>query len=120
MKRIVIQPVVRRAEHITQPTRSTLSKRPVDLFALWRECEFGCGGSKPAKEFSAKERGAVKCTYSLRLTFWKTIDALTRRGHTSGSAIDVVYAVYGRSTPVTAILRAMRDDKQRGGHPSLR
>ncbi|ETV95829.1 hypothetical protein H310_10873 [Aphanomyces invadans] len=105
------------------PTTTTcppeLSKRPPELFVLWKKYEFGTGGNKPAKLFTAKERGAVKCTLSLRLTFWNAVDSMIRRGHTSDTAIDAVCAVYGRGKSATSILRAMRDDKARGGHPNL-
>ena len=39
---------------------TTLSKCPKSLYVLWQEYEFGIGGRKPAKLFSAMERGKVK------------------------------------------------------------
>ncbi len=129
IKRIALQPVVRRAadahtEHSVpvDPVRvqAKLTKRPSDLFALWNEYEHGVGGCKPARQFTAAERGQVKWMYSFRLCFWQLVDTMTRRGHTSETAIDAVYAAYGRSKPVSDILRAIRQDKKRGGHPNLR
>jgi hypothetical protein len=44
----------------------TLSKKPPDLFALWRAYEFGIGGRKAAKDFSPTERGKSRFTHSRR------------------------------------------------------
>jgi hypothetical protein len=126
IKRISIQPVVRRAAESNedQPnriqTQVKLCKRPTDLFVLWHEYEHGSGGCKPARQFNALERGQVKWMYSFRLGFWQLIDTMIRRGHTSETAIDAVYAAYGAATPVSEILRSIRRDKQGGGHPNLR
>jgi hypothetical protein len=35
------------------------------------------------------------------------------------SAVDEIYRVYGRNQTVTTILREIRKDKLRGGHPEL-
>jgi hypothetical protein len=90
-----------------------LSKRPKDLFELYREYQFGIGGSKPAKLFSSAERGSCRSTYSLRLGFWSLVDGLVRKGHTSETAIDLIYSSYGVQEPVVAILRKIRTDKKR-------
>ena len=45
---------------------------------------------------------------------------MTSRGHTADVAIHQIYAAYGEALSVTAILRLMRTDKARGGHPQLR
>ncbi|DBA04549.1 TPA: hypothetical protein N0F65_011097 [Lagenidium giganteum] len=98
VKRIAAQWVVREAhDDMSENRPTTLSKRPTDL----------CAGNKPAKLFTARERGGCKFTYSLRLNFWRLVEAMTRRGHTSDMAIDTIYATYGRSLAVTAILHAM-------------
>ncbi|KAG9411162.1 hypothetical protein AC1031_016810 [Aphanomyces cochlioides] len=73
-----------------------LSKRPKDLFDLWHEYEFGCGGRKPAKNFTAAERGANKFAFSRQKVFWDTVAGLVRAGYTSDVAIDKVYNAYGR------------------------
>ncbi len=105
-----------------EPTRQLvrLSARPKNLYDLYHEYEFGLGGSKPAKMFTSAERGACRFTYSLRLGFWTLVDDLVRKGRTSEVAIDLVYSVYGANQPVVSILRAIRVDKKRGGHPALR
>ncbi|KAG9401589.1 hypothetical protein AC1031_009456 [Aphanomyces cochlioides] len=97
-----------------------LSKRPKDLFELWQEFEFGSGGRKAAKNFTAAERGANKFAYSRRKVFWDTVANLVRAGYTSDVVIDKVYVVYGRQLSVSSILTHMRADRQRGGHPALR
>jgi hypothetical protein len=97
-----------------------LSSRPKDLYELYREYQFGVGGMKAARFFTAAERGMCRYTYSLRLGFWKIVDSLIRKGHTADTAVDSVYAAYGASLPVVTILRSIREDKKRGGHPSLR
>ncbi|KAE8908744.1 hypothetical protein PF001_g2747 [Phytophthora fragariae] len=135
LRLIALQPVSRTilghdataaASHDTLPEQEphrvsvTLAKRPRDLFELWHEFEFGLNGGKPAKEFTRAERGANKFAYSRRKVFWDIVACLVRAGFTSDTAIDKIYAVYGRQHPVTAILVALRQAKKRGGHPSVR
>nr|KAE8923624.1 hypothetical protein PF009_g26130 [Phytophthora fragariae] len=135
LRRIALQPVARTVlghdataavSHDALPEQEahrvsvTLAKRPRDLFELWHEFEFGLNGGKPAKEFTRAERGANKFAYSRRKVFWDIVTCLVRAGFTSDTAIDKIYAVYGRQRSVTAILVALRQAKKRGGHPSLR
>ena len=47
------------------------------------------------------------------------VDKLVRKGHTTDTAVDLIYATYGANKPVVSILRCIRADKKRGGHPSL-
>ena len=123
VSRIAVQPVDRtvQSDNISQPSELKLSKSPKTLYNLWHEYEYGYGGHKPAKLFTARERGckSIKHTYSLRLGFWKLVAELIRKGRTSGCAVDEIYRVYGRNQTVTAILREIRKDKLRGGHPEL-
>ena len=46
------------------PFTSTLMKNPKTLHVLWQEYGFGVGGRKAARDFLAKERGAVKFTFN--------------------------------------------------------
>ncbi|KAG9407882.1 hypothetical protein AC1031_021123 [Aphanomyces cochlioides] len=94
-----------------KPKRSLLCKKPRDLYELWHEYEFGIGGNKPAKDFTAKERGETKWTYCTRLVFWNLIKAMVNRNHTNDTAIDAVYIAYGPSSSVTQVLRQLRRDK---------
>ena len=98
----------------------SLLQRPRDLFVLWQEYEFGVGGRKAAKLFTRVEKGKVKFMYCRRKIIWECICKLVRSGHSSDSAIDMIYDVYGRSSSVTTIINKMREDAKRGGHPALK
>ena len=69
------------------------------------EYEFGIGGNKPAKQFSAQERGMVKFTYSLQKPFWLLVEQMIRHGYTNATAIAKIEDVYmrGRRKTVTAV-----------------
>lgn len=90
------------------------------MYALWHEYEFGLGGSKPAKSFTASERGANKFSFSRRKIFWDLVSEMVRKGYTSDAAIDKIYLVYGRSLSVSKILLKLRADRPTGGHPDLK
>ena len=124
IKRIALQPIVRPvaiSDDVIQPRfQVKLAKRLSDLYMLWSEYEHGIGGCKPARHFTPQERGKCKWLYSFRFGFWSLVEKMIRRGHTSDTAIDAVYRTYGRSTPVSVVLRAIRKDKASGGHPNLR
>ena len=99
-------------ERRERPTRKgVLFRRPRELFELWKEYEFGLGGSIPARLFCEKERGATKFVYCFRLKFWQLVEGLLDRGHTQDTAIDAIYARYGRSKSVTVILTELRKSK---------
>ena len=102
------------------PYEFTLSKKPSSLHVLWQEYEFGIGGRKAAKEFSASERGRVKFNYSLRNHFWQLLKDMIRRGYTHTAAIDKIYSVYGKNLSTTRILREIWKDTKNGGHALLR
>lgn len=124
IKRIAIQPVVRPASYhpstrLSEAAAVKLPKCPRDLYILWQEYEFGRCGIKPAKHFTAAERGMNKAAYSRRKTFWDAVERMVLRGHSSDSAIDKVYEVYGRRCSVTNVLVRMHADRARGGHPEL-
>ena len=111
-------------EVVRNPVRisrnAQLSKCPKSLHDLWKEYVFGFSGNKPAKDFTAKERGAVKHVYSKRNVFWTTVSELIRAGWTADRAIEKIYHVYGGRTSVTNILKILAKDKRAGGHPELR
>lgn len=107
---------------IPSPYVTTLCNNPKTLNVLWSECEFGVGGRKAAKLFSAaQERGRVKFQYSLRKGFWDLYSGMIRRGYTSDTAIilDKIYEVYSSRMSCTEILQLIRRDKKNGGHPRL-
>ena len=98
-----------------------LSFQPKDLYVLWAKWEHGLSGTKPAKLFTRRERGANKFAFSRHRVFWDMIVSLVARGHTSDLAVNKVYGIYGRALGVTEILNRMkRDKKEQGGHRELR
>ncbi|KAL3763929.1 LOW QUALITY PROTEIN: hypothetical protein ACHAW5_008367 [Stephanodiscus triporus] len=62
---------------------ANLCKCPKNLYVLWAEFESGVGGNKPARLFTASERGKVKFKYCRRKIVWDVIDNLVRRGLSS-------------------------------------
>jgi Transcriptional activator of glycolytic enzymes len=99
---------------------ATLSKNPKTLHSLWQEFEEGLGGRKPAKMFTARERGRVKQMYYRRKVVWDTVALLIRAGYTAQTAIDQIYETYRADQSVTNVIRVMLRDRQGGGHPNLR
>ena len=77
----------------------------------------GGGGRKPAKDFNSGERGAVKGVYSFRKPLWDKVAEMVRAGDTAQVACDKIYASYGESLSVTAILRKMAKDRKFGTWP---
>ena len=102
------------------PYQLTLCKCPKSLHVLWQEYEFGVGGRKAAKLFTASERGRVKFNYSLRKHFWNLMKYMLLKGYSHSSAIDKIHRVYGTNLSATKILREIRKDSRLGGHPLLR
>jgi hypothetical protein len=74
---------------------ANLCKCPKNLYVLWAEFESGVGGNKPARLFTASERGKVKFKYCRRKIVWDVIDNLVKRGLSSDVSIDRVYAECG-------------------------
>ena len=100
------------SNHVERGQRRPLpSKRPRDLYELWREYQFGSSGCIPARLFTEKERGATKFKYCFRAKFWRLVEGLLSRGYTSDTAIDAIYAKYGREKSVTTILTELRRSK---------
>jgi hypothetical protein len=114
VRRIAIQPVVHAAALTTTWRRSMvkLSKCPRDLWTLWKKWEQRLGGKKAAKEYTLCERGANKFALSRRRVFWDAVEGMIKREHTSDSAVDMIYAAYGKSKSVTPLLVAMRMDRK--------
>ena len=74
---------------------ANLSNCPKNLYVLWAEYESGIGGNKPARLFTASERGAVRFKYCRRKIVWDAVEALVQRGLTSDVAIDRIYSECG-------------------------
>jgi hypothetical protein len=99
---------------------ASLSPLPKTIHDLWHEYEFGIGGRKPARDFTAAERGGRnKHTYYRRRVVWDVVAALVRAGWTSQAACDEIYRTYGRAQSVTYIINRMLEDRRGGGHPNL-
>ena len=68
------------AEHIADANQAgpaaTLLPHPRSIHSLWTEYEFGIGGRKAAKDFTAAERGRVKYTYHRRKVVWDAVAEL--------------------------------------------
>ncbi len=90
---------------------ATLSRNPRTLYLLWHEFEFGIGGRKAAREFTAVERGRAKYAYHRQKVVWDKIAEKIRAGWTANTAIDAIYNHYGRGTSVTIIINTMRRDR---------
>jgi hypothetical protein len=137
IRRIAIQPARRRAidnnnnnnndnndNNAAPPVENedgpgTLSPNPRDLHSLWQEYEFGIGGRKAARLFTAVERGRVKYTYHRRKVVWDQVALMIRAGYTAQTAIDRIYEVHGVNRNVTYIINQMRRDRMTGGNPLL-
>jgi hypothetical protein len=74
----------------------SLSKCPRDLWTLWKEWEQVLSGSKAAKNYTQVERGANNFSFSHRKVFWDAMEEMIKRGNTSDSATDRIYAAYGK------------------------
>ena len=96
-----------------------LSTCPKNLYSLHHEYEFGIGISKAVKYSTAFEQGKVKHIYSKCKIIWNVIAMLTNGGWTPKRAIEKIYEVYGTFS-VTKIFVSIKQDKEIGGHPSLR
>ena len=99
---------------------ATLSPHPRSIHSLWQEYEFGIGGRKATKDFTAMEWGNVKYNYHRRKVVWDAIAELIRSGWTANTACDRIQEVYGWNLSVTSIINWMQWDQVNGGHPNLR
>ena len=104
---------------------ATLAPTPRFLSDLWDEYQFGLGGRKPARDFTATESGnsnqGIKQKYYRRKFVWLTIEKLIERGESKDSAIHKIRTAYGYRSSVTNIIECfIRDHKDGGtGHPNL-
>jgi hypothetical protein len=105
----------------------TLCPNLNNLNTLWTEYEFGIGGRKAAKLWTAVERGNPKCkqTYYGRNCIWRTQLLLINKGHNLASANDLILRTYGILTSITNIARLIVADRSRykhhgGLHPNFR
>jgi len=88
-----------------------LSRGPRTLWNLWLEYEEGLDNHKPAKNFTASERGQVKSVYSHRNHFWRAMEKIISRGHSALAAIEMLQTAYGEQLSVSNMCRACKNDK---------
>jgi hypothetical protein len=93
--------------------------KPKTLLMLWKEFMEGLDNNKPAKDFTAVERGRVKSKYSRRLSFWMVMIRLIRAGLTDLQAIRTIQQAYGNDKSVTQIIVALQRAKTVGYHPNI-
>ena len=96
-----------------------LHKNPKNLWDLWTEWTTGMDGLKPASQFTAEERGAVKSKHCRRKPFWDVVREWVASGKNYTQAINAIYGVCGHTTAVGVILKSIAEDRKNGGHPSL-
>jgi hypothetical protein len=90
------------------PNNASLSPTPRLLIELWTKWTVGIGGWKPAKDFTAAERGQEKFKYSRHKVGWGLIVSLVQSGLTAVVAINQIYAVYGPGMSVTNIINQLK------------
>ena len=71
-----------------------MTKCPKTLHDLWKEFEFGFSCLKPAKDWTAAERGRDKYKYYRRNVVWH-VSELVRVGFTAECTCDRLYSVFG-------------------------
>ena len=100
---------------------ATLAPTPRTLHLLWHEYQFGLKGRKPARLFTAAERGGQnKYKYCRRKVFWDLVSDLIRVGMTANVAIDRIYQVYGVNRGVMYLINNLRRDWNNNTlHPQL-
>ncbi|KAG7340742.1 glycolytic enzyme transcriptional activator [Nitzschia inconspicua] len=96
-----------------------LSSGPKTLHQLWDEYMFGIGGRKPAKDFTPEERKKCRHRYFRRKPVWDCIQHHINYGYSPAAACERIHQCYGYHLSITQILKAFKQDKHRGGHPSL-
>jgi hypothetical protein len=112
------QPVVAASAVVANNNNNaTLSPTPRSLLDLWNEWTTGIGGRKAAKNFTAQERGKCKYKYTRRKRAWDIMRTLICSGHTASTAIDRIYAVYGRHRTVMYILNRIAIDRRNNTLP---
>jgi len=107
-----------------------LAKHIRSLLELWRECNFGIGTNKPARQFTSAERNQstnVKMMYSRRLCIWRVQVYLLNGGLTIEAANQRIVDAYSTDKIAAIIICIKRDQKNQsygfvGGqrfHPRL-
>lgn len=81
----------------------------------------GIGGRKPARDFTAQERGRDKYRFYRRKHVWDIVVNLVNAGVQARVAIDRIYNHYGANRSVSNIIKdIMRDKRNNGGLPQAK
>ena len=105
--------------HVSVVMEDQLTKCLKTLYDLWKEFEFGFSSLKPATDWTAAGSGRDKYKYYRRNVVWQKVSELVRGGFAAESACDRIYSVYGASSPVSDVIKALLRDKKNGGHRAL-
>ena len=82
-----------------------LSKVPKVVHDLWQEYVFCSPKRELTKDFTPSKCGACKHIYTLRKPLWEKVSELFRHGIVTPVACECVYEAYGRTLPVTKLVR---------------
>ena len=102
-------------------TTAQLVDHPKTLSILWREWMFGIGRNKAAVNFTPQERNTDqnKNKYLKRKPFWLLLGRMVNADIHADAACERVFEVYtlvAGATNISAILEAIRKDKQNDVH----
>ena len=102
-------------------TTAQLVDHPKTLSILWREWMFGIGRNKAAVNFTPQERNndQNKNKYLKRKPFWLLLGRMVNADIHADAACERVFEVYtlvAGATNISAILEAIRKDKQKDIH----
>ena len=98
---------------IPPPQTAVLSSKPANLYTLWAEWHQGVGGLKPARLFTAEERGRSRFKFSRRKIVWDAVQALILSGDSHQVAVDKIYQQYGENLTVSQIISKMQKERTR-------
>jgi hypothetical protein len=93
------------------PGMATLVDRPRTLLEVWHEWTVGTNGSKPAREFTMRERNnrcnGIKQKYYRRKYIWDMVGQLVREGDTAEHACYRIRQCYGFNYSITQIINKL-------------
>ena len=102
-------------------TTAQLVDHPKTLSILWREWMFGIGRNKPAVSFTPQERNNKdnKNKYLKRKPFWSLLGRMVNANIHADAACERVFEVYtvvAGATNMSAILKAIQQDRAKDVH----
>ena len=102
-------------------TTAQLVDHPKTLSILWREWMFGIGRNKPAINFTPQERNNKdnKNKYLKRKPFWSLLGRMVNANIHADAACERVFEVYtvvAGATNMSAILKAIQQDRAKDVH----